>query len=118
MILDDEARGRGLLFVQGAARQIIDAVAQAAMEMMMVSLARALVKRPERGVVDLPQPAVFEQQLEIAVDGGLIERLDQQSPAFQYFFDAERPVPFAEHLLDGRPLRCLALHPLHLAPAA
>ena len=118
VILDEKSGGGGFLLVEGAAGQIVYPIAHAAMKMVVVSLPGPLVQRAERRMVHLPEPAVLQQQLDVPIDGGLIERLHDQPPAFQNFLDAKRPVLLAKHLLDGRPLRCLPLHPCHLVRVA
>ena len=50
------------------------------------------------------EPAVFQQQLHIAVYGGLIERFHRHPPGFQYFLNAERAIQLAKNLFDRRPL--------------
>lgn len=50
------------------------------------------------------EPAVFQQQLHIAVYGSLIERFHRHPPGFQYFLNAERAIQLAKNLFDRRPL--------------
>ena len=50
------------------------------------------------------EPAVFQQQLHVAVHGGLIERFHRHPPGFQYFLNAEGPIQLAKNLLNRRPL--------------
>lgn len=118
VILDGEPDRGGFPLVEGAAGQIVHPIAHAAMKMVMVSLSGPFVQRAERRMIHLPEPAVLKQQLDVPIDGGLIERFHDQPPAFQDFLDAKRPVLLAKYLLDGCPLRCLPLHPCHLVRVA
>ena len=67
-------------------------------------LSRAFVERAEGRMAHLFEPAVFQQQLHIAVYGGLIERFHRHPPGFQYFLNAERAIQLAKNLFDRRPL--------------
>ena len=103
VILDEESGGGSFLLVEGATEQIVCPIAHAAMKMVVVSLPRS-ARTTCRATDGTPAgaPAVLQQQLDVPIDGGLIERLHDQPPAFQNFLDAKRR-SFSQNLLRWPP---------------
>ncbi len=110
MVLDDEPLRRRCFRIEGTTGQLEHPVAAVAVEMMMVSLAGALVERAHGGVIDLLEPPLVDQQLEVAVDCGLIERFHLGATKAENLLDSQGPILVEEDLFDGGSLGCLSLH--------
>ena len=110
MVFDDKPLGGCCLPIHWASGQLEDPVAAVAVEMMMVSLAGALVKGTHGRVIDLLEPTFIDQQLEVAVDCGLIERFHLGAAKAENLLDSQGPVLVEEDLFDGGSLGCLSLH--------
>lgn len=104
MILDDKTFGHGFLFVQGATRQLVYPIATVAMEVMVMAFIRTFVQGSQNGVVDLLEPALTDQEFEIAVDRRLIERSDLGATSLKNFVNGHGAVLIVEYLFDGSAL--------------
>jgi len=97
--------------IQPASGYFEYAIARSALEMVMVSLARAFVYRADSGRIDLLQPAIFNQEFQVAINGRLVQRSYGFAAGLQYFLHPQGPVRLSEYLLDRVPL---IRHPFHL----
>jgi hypothetical protein len=101
MRFDDKPFGGSSLLVEGAAGKFENPVAVVTVKMMVMALAGALVQGPQGRVVDLLEPALVDQQFEVAVDRGLIERFDHGAAMLEDFLNPQGPFLNLEDLLDG-----------------
>jgi len=116
MLLDDKTLGGRGLLVEGAAGEFKNPVAVMTMEMMMVPLAGPLVQGAHDRMTDRFEPALLDQQLEVAVDRGLIERFHPGPALLEDFLDPQGPIRNAEDLFYCCSLRCFSLHMLSTFP--
>jgi hypothetical protein len=108
--LGDEAGRRGTLFVENASGYLEKPVAGPALEMMMMFLAGSFIGHTFLEGVDLLEPPCFDQDFEIAIDGGQVEGSDFEASRFQNFMDAERSVDVSENFLDSGSLTRFSFH--------
>jgi hypothetical protein len=78
--------------------------------MMMMFLARDLIKSSQFGRMDLLKPPLFDQKLEIAIYGCLVQRAHHPAPGLENFFNTQGAIGFKEYILDGIPLIRFPLH--------
>lgn len=78
--------------------------------MMVMLLARYLIKCPEFGCIDLLQPALLDKKLQIAIYSCLIQRTHRPAPGFEDFANTQWPVCLKKDFLDGIPLIRFPLH--------
>ena len=104
MILDDKTIGHGFLFVQAATRQLVYPVATVAMEMMVMAFIRTFVQGPQNGVIELFEPALADEQFEIAVHRRLIERPNLRATSLKNFFNGHGAIFIEEYPFDGSAL--------------
>ena len=109
MGLDNKTLWRGRC-IQGAAWQLVDAIAAVAMKMVMMPPAGALINRAQTGMLHLGEPAAFNQEFQVAVHRGLVQAGYQEAAMFQNVFQAKRPTGIAENLLNRLALHCFSLH--------
>lgn len=87
MAFRNKARRRGLSFIQGATGQFENTVAGTAVKMVVMFLIRSFVQRACLGMMYRHEPSALHQELEIAVDGGLVERFHHVPAGFKNFLN-------------------------------
>ncbi len=110
MPFGNKSRRCGAPFIESAAGYLEKPIAGSALKMMMVLLARYLVKRSQFRRVDLLQPALLDKKLQIAIYGRLVQRTNHPAADFENFVNTQRPIRFEKYVLDGIPLVCFPLH--------
>ncbi|OPY69974.1 MAG: hypothetical protein A4E57_00852 [Syntrophorhabdaceae bacterium PtaU1.Bin034] len=110
MIFREKAFWRCLFFVQRTAGELKDPVAYTAMEVMMVSFPRPFIKSSTDWMVESQEPAFFQEELYVSIDGGLVQGRDSFTPCPEDLLDSQRPVQLPEYLLNCLFLGCLAFH--------
>ena len=104
-----EALGQMRLDGEGATGQFEDLVAGPAMEMVVVLLAGDFVAGGLAGKVDGDEPALFDQSLDVAVNGGDAEAGNYFRGLLQDFLWAHRAAGRLENLANGRLLPGVSL---------
>jgi hypothetical protein len=117
MLFYDKPLGGGGLLVEGATGEFKNPIAVMTMEMVMVPLAGPLVQSTHGRMTERFEPALFHQQLEVAVDRGLIERFNPGPTLPENFLDPQGPIRNAEDFFYCCSLRCFSLHMLSTLPA-
>jgi hypothetical protein len=111
MTFSDKAWRSGLPFIQGATGQLEKTVAGTAVKMVVMFLIRSFVQRACLGMMYRHEPSALHQELEIAVDGGLVERFHHVPADFKNFLNPQRPVLPEKHLLNSISLNGFSFHP-------
>ena len=110
MRLGDKARRAGCALLERATRQFENPVADAAMKMVMMGLARAFIQGPQNGMSDDIQPSLAQEQLQVAIDRGKVQGGHAPPPGLKDFLYPQRVVRLFEDFLNRRPLCGIALH--------
>ncbi len=110
MAFREKTLWRCLLFVQRTARELENPVAHTAMKVMMVPFPCPFIEDPERRMVESQEPALFQEELYVSIDGGLVQGRDSFTPCPEDLLDSQRPVQLPEYLLNCLFLGCLAFH--------
>lgn len=100
MLFDDEPGGDCCLLVEGAAWQLKDTIAVTAVKMVMVSFPCPFVQGPQGRMIDRLEPPLIDQEFEVAVDRGLIERFHQSAPLVEDLLNAQGTILNKENLFD------------------
>ena len=85
-------------FIESAAGYFEKPIAGSALEMVVVFLARYLIESSQFGCVNLSQPPLLNQKLQVAIYGSLVQRTYRPAAGFE------------KDLLDGISLICFPLH--------
>jgi hypothetical protein len=110
VILRDET-GRGqTLFIERTSVYFKEPVAGSALEVMVMFLPGPFIENTAFRRKNLLQPSVFDQDLQVSINGGLIQGSDVPPADLQDFVDSKRPVNFPEDFLDCIPLTRFSLH--------
>jgi len=72
VVLDHESFRSRFIFIQCATGKVEDTAADTAMEVMVMSLSRALVQCTENRMVDLSEPPALDQEFQITVNRRLV----------------------------------------------
>lgn len=97
-------------FIESAAGYFEKPIAGSALEMVVVFLARYLIESSQFGCVNLSQPPLLNQKLQVAIYGSLVQRTYRPAAGFENFVNAQGPIGFEKDLLDGISLICFPLH--------
>lgn len=108
VILHHKAVRSGSFFFHGTTGQFKGAVTLTAMEVVVMSLAGTFVQGPEGGVGDAPEPAVVNEDFEVAINRGLVEGLDHFTSIGQDLGHSQWSILLQEDLFDGCSLCCFA----------
>ena len=110
VILRDET-GRGqTLFIESTSVYFKEPVAGPALEMMVVFLPGPFIENTAFRRKNLFQKSVFDQDLQIPINGCLIQGSDVPAAELQNFVDSKRSVNFPEDFLNCIPLTRFSLH--------
>lgn len=81
-------------YVQSAARYLEQSIAPSAVEMVVMRLAFAFVKRAKLGVNDASRHAPIREGAQIAIDRRAVEAGDEVPTAFEHILDGKRLLRF------------------------
>lgn len=112
MLFDDKPLGGSRLLVEGATGEFKNPIAVMTMKMMMMPLPGPLVQGAHGRMTDRFEPALLDQELEVAVDRGLIERFHPGPTLLEDFLDPQGSIRNAEDFFYCCSLRCFSLHML------
>ena len=80
------------------------------MKMVVMSLLRPFINCPQLRVVNDPQPPFLDQEFDIPVNCGLVQRLHRGSADLEDFFNPQRPILLPEDVFNGISLNGLSSH--------
>jgi hypothetical protein len=107
-----KARRCSVFFIQGAPRQIKEIIARTAVKIMVMRLAGSFIEDPQLGVFDNAEPSGCNKQLQVSIDGGLIQRFDPFTACLQDFLNPQGPIFPQKNILNGISLGCISYHEL------
>jgi len=110
MRLGDKPRRTGHGLLERAARQFEDPVADTAVKVVVMSLARAFIQNSQHGMRDDIQSALGQKQLQIAIDRGQVQGGHAPLPDLKDFLYPQRVVRLLEYFLNRHSLGRIAFH--------
>jgi hypothetical protein len=108
--LGNKALRNGRLLLQGTARHLEEAITGTAVKKVVMFLLGPFIQRARFRVANDPEPAFFHEQLQIAVNGRLVQGLYGASSKLENFFNPQRSTLLEEDFLDRVSLNGFSPH--------
>lgn len=105
---------RSLFTVQSAAREFEHPVTNAAVKVVVVSLAGSFIQCSQGRMIYLNKQALLDHGLQVPIDGGLIKCPDYLPARIKDLFDTHGPILSFKDYFQGCSLGCFSLHNLIL----